>query len=363
MPAISVIIPVYNAAEYLHKCLDSIINQTFTDLEIICVNDCSRDNSLEILREYEEKDSRIKVVDCERNNRQAVARNIGMKMATGKYIAFVDADDWLNLDRFERLFREAEMEKVAIALSGCLCEYEDGCVRFVNRLTSEKRLLSGLTLAKEVISGKVSAGASWHGIYSSFLLKNGNIIFQSIRSEDYIFNMEAYTRADKVCLLPDCDYHYRALVRSDSRGAVSPGSLLSVKGLERCICYLSNNDFLRGKIRDYDDFIDIKSLSEFCTIIINECSLTSLKSFSEKCAVVKAICENVYFRGSSSNKNAILALRLRQRLLIRHLLTGHFKEIVACMMCKDFLSREYYRIKNYIYRLRHFSPACTINRK
>ena len=92
MPKVSVIIPVYNVEKYLSECLDSVVNQTLQDIEIICVNDGSTDNSLEILKEYAEKDSRLRIINL-RNSGVSVARNIGIFAALADFIMFVDADD------------------------------------------------------------------------------------------------------------------------------------------------------------------------------------------------------------------------------------------------------------------------------
>ena len=100
---ISVIIPVYNTEEYLQKCLNSVINQTFKDIEIICINDGSTDKSLEILEEYSKKDDRIKILS-QKNKGAGAARNYGLKIAKGEYISFVDSDDWIELATYERLY-------------------------------------------------------------------------------------------------------------------------------------------------------------------------------------------------------------------------------------------------------------------
>lgn len=107
MPQVSVIIPVYNTQNYLKKCLGSVCNQTLSDIEIICVNDCSTDNSLDILTEYSKKDSRIKLIDFKENKGAAIARNIGIDAAKGEYIGFVDSDDFIDLDFYEKLFQKA----------------------------------------------------------------------------------------------------------------------------------------------------------------------------------------------------------------------------------------------------------------
>lgn len=102
MVTISVIIPVFNVEKYLYECLDSVVNQTFNDIEIICVNDGSTDNSLNILKEYEHKDSRIKIISQE-NKGIGASRNIALENACGEYVYFMDSDDYLNINAFEKL--------------------------------------------------------------------------------------------------------------------------------------------------------------------------------------------------------------------------------------------------------------------
>ena len=104
MPKISIIIPVYNVEKYLRECLDSCINQTLEDIEIICVDDASPDNSIKILEEYQQKDSRIKILRHEKNRNLGAARNTGLANATGEYIWFVDSDDYIDTKACEILY-------------------------------------------------------------------------------------------------------------------------------------------------------------------------------------------------------------------------------------------------------------------
>ena len=97
IPAVSIVIPVFNVEKYIGKCLDSLISQTLHNIEIICVNDCSTDKSLDILRDYEAKDNRIVVIDLPRNIKQGGARNAGIKKARAPFLGFVDSDDWVCL--------------------------------------------------------------------------------------------------------------------------------------------------------------------------------------------------------------------------------------------------------------------------
>lgn len=104
---VSIIVPIYNGEKYLIKCLDSLSNQTLRNIEIICVNDGSTDDTGIILDKYSSKDSRIKVISTA-NNGQGFARNIALKEANGEYVAFVDSDDWIELNALELLFSNAK---------------------------------------------------------------------------------------------------------------------------------------------------------------------------------------------------------------------------------------------------------------
>ena len=107
MNKVSIIVPVYNIEKYLAKCLDSLINQTLEDIEIICVNDGSTDNSAEILNEYAQKDCRIKIINQD-NAGLSAARNTGINAANGEYIGYVDSDDWIDLNFYEKLYNAAK---------------------------------------------------------------------------------------------------------------------------------------------------------------------------------------------------------------------------------------------------------------
>lgn len=117
MPAVSIIIPVYNTEKYLQRCLDSVLNQTFSDLEIICVNDGSTDNSLNLLQNYAQHDKRIKIV-TQTNQGLSQARNNGMLQASGKYFCFLDSDDFLDDNFIECLYKKAEKEKADVVMTG-----------------------------------------------------------------------------------------------------------------------------------------------------------------------------------------------------------------------------------------------------
>ena len=107
MPKVSIIIPVYNMERYLHECLDSLVGQTFRDIEIICFNDASTDSSIDILREYAARDERFVIIDSPVNIKQGGGRNAGIRAARAPYIMFVDPDDWVEPDFVEKYYTKA----------------------------------------------------------------------------------------------------------------------------------------------------------------------------------------------------------------------------------------------------------------
>ena len=118
---VSVVIPVYNTEKYLEKCLDSVIGQTYGNLEIIIVDDGSSDGSPEICRDYAKKDERVTIISQE-NKGLAVARNVALDIATGSYIMFVDSDDWLEKEAVERLVFEAEKNMADAVFFGVIVD-------------------------------------------------------------------------------------------------------------------------------------------------------------------------------------------------------------------------------------------------
>ena len=123
MVKVSVVIPIYNVEKYLHDCLDTIVNQTLKDIEIICVNDGSTDSSLEIIKEYANCDDRITVID-QPNGGHAVATNVGIQHATGKYLFLMDSDDILKLNALKDTYKIAEDKNVDFVLFKAI-NYDD----------------------------------------------------------------------------------------------------------------------------------------------------------------------------------------------------------------------------------------------
>lgn len=181
---ISVIIPVYNTAEYLPRCLNSILNNTYRDLEVICVNDGSPDNSLEVLNSYAEKDSRVKVIDQE-NSGVSAARNHGLDVATGEYIAFVDSDDWVHSRYFEILLNGLRLHHadVAVCREREVSAYVEDSV-----LTSEVCVFRALT-QRQIIHDHSAKRRVWGRIYRRDLIADLRFQREIRLEEDVVFNL------------------------------------------------------------------------------------------------------------------------------------------------------------------------------
>ncbi len=136
---ISVIIPIYNAGLYLEKCLRSIMNQSLKEIEIICVNDGSTDNSLEILKGLGKEDKRIKIIN-QINQGVSKARNEALKIAKGKYCLNIDSDDWVELKYLEDMYKLAEKENLDIVVSDYYEDYLDGKIKMKKGKKDQKKL-------------------------------------------------------------------------------------------------------------------------------------------------------------------------------------------------------------------------------
>ena len=174
MPKISVIVPVYNVEKFLEKCLKSIIEQTFEDLEIICINDGSTDKSLSILNSYAAKDPRIKILS-QTNQGQSCARNAGLEIASGEYIGFVDSDDWIDLDFYEKLYNTAKKYDADIAVASIkrLRTY-----KWKYHLKIEKEEVTEDINKKFFLCDVPDKCYVWNKIYKASELKKYNIKFE-----------------------------------------------------------------------------------------------------------------------------------------------------------------------------------------
>lgn len=203
-PNISVIIPVYNVERYLSRCLDSIFNQQFSGTyEVIVVEDASTDNSLQLLKLYQDKQPRLKIIEHGVNKKLSVARATGMKAATGDYIMHVDSDDWLLPDAFENLFRCCIETNADVVVFNHVRENSEG-VR-----TSVRSIQEKLVTADKLSGQHHFLGAPWNKIVKRVL--TDNLISGEVgvnNTEDLLYASEIFLRSQRICLVPMECYAY-----------------------------------------------------------------------------------------------------------------------------------------------------------
>ena len=228
MPKVSIIIPVYNVEPYLKRCLDSVIQQTLSDIEIICINDCSPDNCLAILREYAAKDPRVKVIDFMENKNAANARNAGLEVATGEYLGFVDPDDCIDLDFYEKLYNAAKSENADIVKG----QRQDITL-------GGKIIMKDLNKIIKENNNKMAFHYEWStAIYKAPLVYDNNINFpvECPKAQDIVFLTRCVVKAKKLILVDNTYYYYHRRAGSLDDKKISIGLIDATLYARKLIC-------------------------------------------------------------------------------------------------------------------------------
>lgn len=203
---ISVIVPIYNVEKYLPKCIDSIINQTYQNLEIILVDDGSPDNCGKICDDYAKKDKRIKVIHKE-NGGVSDARNVGLKLAKGEYIAFVDPDDVLSYEMYKKLLQGAIKNDADIIQCNYCFLFETGHIENLKRKQESKTIEGALEAKRAIIKGNISNSVATK-LFKKSLLENIWFNTELKIAEDRLFVYECCCKALKIVLIEDVLYYY-----------------------------------------------------------------------------------------------------------------------------------------------------------
>ena len=214
MEKISVVIPIYNVEKYLRGCIDSIINQTYKNLEIILVDDESPDNCPAICDEYEKKDKRIKVIH-QKNKGLSGARNSGIELATGKYIVFHDSDDTLELDAIEILYNNLKKYGVKISVGGRSFTFENG--KKICKIKEQiERKMNFEEAIEEMNKFYLFDMSACGKLYSKSLFKNLRFPVGKL-SEDYFVMYKLFMEAKDICYTSLPLYNYLQRQNSISR--------------------------------------------------------------------------------------------------------------------------------------------------
>lgn len=309
-PKISIIIPVYNPGKYFEKCLESLVNQTLKEIEVIIILDCPTDGSDKVAESFAAGDSRITLLYNVENLHIGLSRNRGLEIAQGKYIGFHDADDYSEVQMFERLYEKAERENLDIVRCNFYCIYTqkvaDNIEHYKYPLASSN--ISDKDWIYEYVSGDKVSCVMWNHIFRTDLLRKHNIKCLDTRvtcSEDSIFFMEAYHKANSLGIVDD--YLYYHLFHTSNTGQTY--RYRSVKNrisfFEEVYSFLRNNNVNEEDCLSYISMNAVRSLYSG--------SRRALLSFSLK----KALSEIKQIGSSKLAMNCITYLYRKENRPVR----------------------------------------------
>ncbi|MGN1153133.1 MAG: glycosyltransferase [Candidatus Gastranaerophilaceae bacterium] len=314
MVEVSIIIPVYNVEKYLRQCLDSIVNQTFSNFEVICINDGSTDNSLAILNEYAQKDNRFMVISQE-NHGQGIARNVGIDLAKGEYIQFIDPDDWVELNMLEKLYHFAKQNNSKVVkfnykdyneYSGKLKLYDFAkhIKKEFNYDLNENTFYNWKILKKGCLT-KLDLHV-WAHFYKTDFIKNNHISFAPNKhGEDHLFADGAILLADKIDFLNEYLYYYRSRcgsavnIKSNNNFCVFD----NIQLLKQFILNHSLYEELKDEIQDYSrqvirwhyDLIPQESIRRYESLCLQYFSSEKeFKKFIQEARTNRNFIENIF---------------------------------------------------------------------
>ena len=287
MAKISVIIPVYNAEKYISRCLDSIIHQTFKDIEIICVNDNSEDNSAAILEEYSQKDNRVKVVNNTQNLGAASARNKGLDIANGDFIYFIDADDYIDEKYLECMYDKIEQSKCDIILNVSIqSESNNKISEFYHstmpEITKEGRIMDKITATHD------TPLFIWARMYRKSFLNKHHLRFFDIHADDVVFNTITNMYCENLFVFHGEKYHYTV----NDEGMTGQAESVNSKDLNHIKAHSFIYDYLKEHNK-LDDKLKLFRVYPFMKVDTEE-KFNYYKKFFEKIEPDFRKNENIY---------------------------------------------------------------------
>lgn len=210
---VSIIIPVYNCEKFLDKCIDSILQQSYQNWELILIDDGSDDNSLKVCKSYQEADSRIKVFS-QVNSGPSIARNKGLEIATGTHCLFIDADDWLEYDALSVLNTQVLKSNPQLIFFGYSHDFiENGMIKNSNtNILMENEYKSSIKFSEDFLYYAQNGAINpvWNKLYNKEFIEDIKALFpQDVRyTEDLVFNLKVYQNANHIKVIDKLLYHY-----------------------------------------------------------------------------------------------------------------------------------------------------------
>lgn len=257
MPKVSVIVPIYNVGKYLRQALDSLVNQTLDDIEIVCIEDCSTDNSREILLEYAAKDDRIALILHEKNLGLGIARNSGIKAAKAPYIMFLDSDDWLELDACEKAYNQiSKNDDDVVFFNSNTCDIDGNLIHPDKKLKPYKDYLDGTSFNLRSIKTNfvIRKIAVWTKIYRKNFLLDNNIFFPEItRGEDILFTVRVYLDEESCSVSNYTLINYRKSAEKSAKKELNypVDAFGSIMQAYNCVVNKQDNKFILGHFLVY----------------------------------------------------------------------------------------------------------------
>lgn len=243
---VSVIIPVYNTEKYIEKCLESVICQTLSDIEVICVDDVSEDSSSGVIKKYIEQDNRIRYFRNQKNEGLSFCRNLGISKARGKYIQFLDSDDFLMPDALESLWTAAEKNQLDVLVTDHETKFEVAdkvdAARFDERLCG--KVMDGKSMfIRESVYDSIVVTAWSHFVKLDFLIKNTITFYEGIYHEDHLYSYYLRLYAKRIMAVNKKTYVYRIREHSIMTSVVD---IRHIKGMLRTILEIKKENIERN---------------------------------------------------------------------------------------------------------------------
>lgn len=297
IPKVSVIIPVYNVEEYLRECLDSVVNQTLKEIEIICVDDGSTDNSLEILKEYAQKDKRMTVIKQE-NLYAGVARNAGLSQAKGEYLSFLDSDDFFELNMLEEMSKKGDEDNSDVVFCGYILF--DNTIKKDNFMVIyPNEYISKSPLSPEKIKDKlfiITNPNPWTKLFKRKLFIDNDLHFESLlRCNDLTCIYTALVTSKKISFCSNSYIHYRSNQKSN----------ITAKKEKYIDCFFNSINKLEKNL------IKLNKLDDYYQTFLERLN-NSLKWETKNCSEIrkdeiKNICKNLL---SDRLYNALYSIKI-----------------------------------------------------
>ena len=312
MKKVSVIIPVYNVENYLRKCLNSLVNQTLKDIEIIVVNDGTLDNSQEIIDEYVKKYPKKVVSIIQENGGQGAARNTGLLHAKGEYIGYVDSDDYVEENMYEELYKKAKEEDSDIVICG-------------NNVVKENyELFSKEDVDKEFLLGKM---AVWNKIYKKNIIVDNKIQFRSkVWYEDLDFTMKVYFSSKKISYVDKPLYNYLLREGSTMNNNNIKRNLELIEAFDSLIDYCKDKK-IYNKAKDEIEFLCIYHMYIFATTRV----LNTNNKYKDKIEIINKFKNYINSNFPNFKQNKYLYLLPKRRKLIYNLINSKFYCIIIAL--------------------------------